>query len=406
MQQNLLVDYLVMSFKMVEGLDDFPEFLFSILNFPKDDAEKIKSYYGLRECLYYAGIKIHIGQEFVVLDMSGKGCRTCEELNEGWNWYRFLNWFDYDMTEPVKDSDYHRKGQYLVHISRIDIACDLLEDDRITLPFLQRYVQQGKMICKSDYHTCVIGNHEMAIYFGSPRSDRRLRVYDKALEQGLENSAKWVRFEFQLRNDNATSFYLNLSQVCGGDFAKCYYGMLHDYLRFTTKPNMHDHNQSTRLKVCPWWSKFLQGVGKIGQLYLPGNEYDIGTATHIYSKQMSSTVRTIMEASGGDLTGIIETAKKAPLNKKQREALEVWNRQKSENEKASENGAAILEKIGESKLTRTQRLMLWKADDDLRKQKERRSHWAPLGVTNGKIVADDEKEMEEMAALNDEDLPF
>lgn len=249
MQQNLLVDYLVMSFKINPAQSCFTKFLMRVINFPMQDAEKIKSYYGFSECFYYGGIKIHVDRNLVVLDMSGKGCRTCEQLNKTWNWYQFMRMFDKFLTEPIKDSAYETKGQYAVHISRVDLACDDLGNERVTVPFLQKYVRKNKFLCKSNYHTCVVGNREMSVYFGSPRSDRRLRIYDKALEQDLQNT-KWVRYEFQLRNDNALSFYLNLSQTCKGDFAKCYYGMLHDYLRFLTKPN-EDTNR-IRKTVCPF----------------------------------------------------------------------------------------------------------------------------------------------------------
>lgn len=252
MTQNLLVDYLVMSFKMrSEQAECFKNFLVSKISFPLHDAERIKSYYGFAECYFYRGIKIHVDNRLLVLDMSGKGCRTCEQLNSGWSWYGFLSMFEKFLTEPIKDSDYGTKGQFAVHISRVDLACDLLDDERITVPFLQGYVRQNKFICKSNYHSCVDGNHEQAIYFGSPRSDRRLRIYDKALEQDLQDGTKWVRFEFQLRNDNALSFFLNLSRTCKGDFAKCYYGMMHDFLRFITQPNTNDGNQA-RKKVCPF----------------------------------------------------------------------------------------------------------------------------------------------------------
>lgn len=250
MTQNLLIDYLVMSIKILPGQDCLVNFLQRMIHFPLHDAEKIRSYYGLSDCYYYAGIKIHHDKGLLVLDMSGKGCRTCEELNPGWSWYDFLHFWDKPITEPLKGSCYgDQAGQYQVHISRIDLACDLLDDLRVTVPFLQRYVQQDKFISKSNYHTCIVGNKEMAVYFGSPRSSRRLRIYDKALEQGLVDKC-WVRFEMQLRDDNATSFYLNLSRTCKGDFSECYYGMLHDYLRFITQPN--DDTNRIRKKVCPF----------------------------------------------------------------------------------------------------------------------------------------------------------
>lgn len=340
-KQNLLVDYLVMSFKVSqEQADCFFRWLTQLLHFPLSEAESIRSYYGMPSCFYYMGIKLHYSNELIVLDMSGKGCRACEHLNPGFDWYEFLHLFDDGLTKPIKDSD----GKLSVHISRIDVACDLLGDDRITLPFLQRYVMQDKIICKSTYHTCVIGNKEMAIYFGSPRSDRRLRIYDKAMEQGAEGS--WVRFEFQLRNDNALSFYLNLSQTCGGNFAECYYGMMHDYLRFTTKPNLHDHNQSNRLIVCRWWKEFLQGVQKIPQFYLPGNDYDISNISRVYARQYASTVRTLIEAAEGDVTEIIDTALSAKLNRRQREALAKMEVARNVDDVAARNTAGILEAIG------------------------------------------------------------
>lgn len=338
-KQNLLVDYLVMSFKVSqEQADCFFRWLTQLLNFPIGEAESIRSYYGLPTCYFYMGIKLHYSDQLIVLDMSGKGCRACEQLNPGFDWYDFLHLFHCGLTQPIKDGN----GQLAVHISRLDVACDLLGDERITLPFLQRYVQKDKFICKSTYHSCVIGNKEMAIYFGSPRSDRRLRIYDKAMEQRAEGS--WVRFEFQLRNDNALSFYLNLSGTCVGDFALCYYGMLHDYLRFTEKPNLHDHN-SSKLKVSVWWRKFLQGVQKIKQLYLPGNDYDISNISRVYARQCASTVRTLIQAADGDLTEIIDTALTAPLNRRQREALAKMDGGNLDDNTAR-NTSAILAAIG------------------------------------------------------------
>ena len=341
-RQNLLVDYLVMSFKVSpEQADCFFRWLTRWIHFPLSEAESIKSYYGFPNCFYYAGIKLHYSNQLIVLDMSGKGCRSCEDLNPGFNWYKFLQFFDRGLTQPMKDSD----GKLSVHISRIDVACDLLDDERITLPFLQRYVMQDKFICKSNYHTCVIGNKEMGIYFGSPRSDRRLRIYDKAMEQGEDSP--WVRFEFQLRNDNALSFYLNLSQTCNGDFGECYYGMLHDYLRFTTKPNEKDVRHTDRLVVCRWWKEFLNGVRKIKQLYLPGNDYDITNISHVYARQCASTVRTLIEAAEGDITEIIDTALAAKLNRRQRDALAKLEVSRNADEIAAINTKKILEAIRE-----------------------------------------------------------
>jgi hypothetical protein len=146
-------------------------------------------------------------------------------------------------------------------------------------------------------------------------------------------------------------------------------------------------------------------VGRIKQLYLPGNEYDITTASKIFSKQCSSTVRTLLEAADGDVTDIIKTAESAPLNKKQREALAKWNKQKSDDEKAAENTAEIMKSIAaQGEFSRHNRLLLWKIDDDYRKQVEREGHWKALGIGQDYVkqleTSDEEKEMAK------HDLPF
>lgn len=339
--QNLLVDYLTMSFKVSsEQSTCFFQWLVRFIHFPLDDAKQSRGFFrGYSTCFSYLGIRIYYAENLVGLDMSGKGCRMFEQLNPDLDWYEFLHFFDSGLTQPVKDSD----GQCSITISRLDIAGDLLGSDRITVPFLQGYVRKDKFICKSTYHSCIDGNKEMAIYFGSPQSDRRLRIYDKAMEQGEDG--QWVRFEFQLRNDNALSFYLNLSRTCGGNFTECYYGMLHDYLRFTTKPNTKDHTE--RLSVCTWWNKFLSGVRKIPQLYLPGLDYDIANISRNYRIQGASTVRALIEAAEGDISEIIDTAMNAKLNRRQQEALARLVAVRSADEIAAANSARILEMIGD-----------------------------------------------------------
>jgi len=229
MNQRILIDYFVASWK-IHNLEDGKElFLFDLLGKPPDAGwEMIKSYYGLSQCYFYEGIKIHYSDDLVILDCSGRGCRTLE--NEfAWNWEKQL-------YEWMPDLISHQEGEKpRMHIARLDVACDLLDSDEITMKKLFSYVRAGKFTCRSEYHTIVEGNKESALYFGSPRSDRRLRIYDKALEQGLLDQ-KWIRFEFQLRNDNALSFLLNFFKV--GSIGDAFYGVLHDYVNFTELPPM------------------------------------------------------------------------------------------------------------------------------------------------------------------------
>lgn len=406
MKTNLLVDYLTMTFKVTsEQLDCFMHWLQVRISFPVHDAIKGTSQLsGYSDCLYYQGIKIHSRVNEVCLDASGSGCRMIEELNKNWDWYGFLSTFHDAITKPMKDTE----ANYRVHISRMDIACDLLDDERITIPFLQDYIIKNKYICKSDYHSCVIGNYEMSVYLGSPRSNRRLRIYDKALEQGEQDKKKWVRFEFQLRNESATAYYLNLREN-DGNFVKVYYGMMHEYLRFITQVN--DGNNFSRKSIARWWAKFLCGVQKMRQLYLPGASYGMSNISRFYNKGCASTVRALLEASGGDVTELMKTAEHTPLNKRQREAVEKYKRkieeiqiQQESNEEQrlwddEANDRAIKELMAARSLGSLDRMRLWQAGEDDRKYRERASHWA-MGTVGSKPYQGLEPSMA------DQDLPF
>lgn len=379
METKLLVDYLTMTFKVTpEQLDCFVHWLEYKISFPVHDAVKGTSQLsGYSDCLYYQGIKIHSRVNEVCLDASGSGCRMIEELNNSWDWYGFLSIFHDAITRPMKDTE----AQYRVHISRMDIACDLLNNGQITLPFVQGYILKNKYLCKSNYHSCIIGNYEMSVYFGSPRSSRRLRIYDKALEQKITDK-KWLRFEFQLRDDSATAYYLNLYEN-NGNFVKVYYGMMHEYLNFIIQPN--DNVHSDRKITARWWKSFLCGVQKMRQLYLPGASYGMSNINHFYNKGCASTVRSLLEAYNGDVSELIKTAENTPMNKRQKEAVDKYKRKQEDfeieqhlwDEEAARSSAAILDKLDEKSVSMDD-LRKWKQGEDERKYEERLKNWKSL----------------------------
>lgn len=123
-------------------------------------------------------------------------------------------------------------------------------------------------------------------------------------------------------------------------------------------------------------------------MYLPGNHYDIGTAAKIYARQCSSTVRTLLEANSGDFSVIIQTAEKAKLNKKQREALREFQIKKDDDyeqslwdEEAKRRTKNIIECLN-AKKTPLQRLWESKTVEDEEKykakEKQRQENWHSL----------------------------
>jgi hypothetical protein len=147
-----------------------------------------------------------------------------------------------------------------------------------------------------------------------------------------------------------------------------------------------------------FWVRFLKGVEKIGQLYLPADNYDLPSLSRFLSYQCSSSMRAYIEANEGDVTELLEMAKKAKLNKKQSDLLDDLRKQRERDEKL----AAI---VGPEprRLTATESLALAKARIDQRKYEERFEHWKPLGISPEAQESAKQGCMSDIAA---KDLPF
>lgn len=317
---NIVIDYLVLSIKKQTY-----EELFSQLHMDIQDFIEIRSYYGTTNCVYHEGIKVHwnlkvddkgLGKrqeyiDLVILDLSGKGCRAVEQINNcNFDWLGFLKKYD----------AMFRSGD--AHIARMDIACDDL-DGLLDMKKLQSYTYNDKFVCRSKKVPQLVIKGQETIYFGSEKSDRRLRIYNKALEQGKDTH--WIRCEFQLRNDNAMAFYLNWLNY-EGRIGELFAGVLLDYLRFVELPKGMDmqmikqHSNQHRLPTAWWWNRFLQTCNRIPQLYLPGEEYDFKRLERAV-KQGLSSVKTLLLVNGGDVSAYINDVNRAKLNRVQRDLI-------------------------------------------------------------------------------------
>lgn len=238
-EQRVIIDYFTCSWKTnsyAEGMDIFRLFRLPDYDprgdfFGSEGFDESPSYFGLESCYKYKGVNVHVGSDLVILDISGKGCRTVErEFN--WNWEDFFDSLQHDLTH-VSEPGLPPKA----HISRLDVACDVFDDDQFTVDRIYDYVRRGKVACKAKSYLYGEGTDEHWIYYGSSRSERRLRIYDKSLEQKRKGSTdpeadrKWVRVELQLRNICALSFVLNYYKI--RQIPECYYGVLYDFLRVT-----------------------------------------------------------------------------------------------------------------------------------------------------------------------------
>lgn len=248
---------------------------------------------------YFGGMHIyHGGREDVGVEFSGSGCRMLESCND--NAFDWVGLFRYIVDQGPD-----------MNISRLDVAGDD-HDGVLTMDKLYRYTQQRKYICKA--RRCVwMAGDEQSIVFGATSSDTRLRIYNKALERGVDGS--WIRCEFQLRDKAADSFILNWLQR-GGQIGETYGGVLLNYLRYVTSSPMDCQNNYDRLRTTAWWSEFVATSEKIKNITVGGLEYNYGNLADFIEGQCAGALRAYVAANGGSVDKLLEVISKAQIGKK------------------------------------------------------------------------------------------
>lgn len=311
---KILIDDLSISFKY-----DNITVLFDLLNLiPSEGVPMRTKHYS--DGLYFNGVLVAWNSDVLgqitdtFLDCSGKGCRYLEQINNlHFDWFKFLHTFD----KQIRSRE--------AHISRIDVALDL-EDNEVPYEKFQKYSLNQLYVCRSKVLPDVRLMRTENIYFGSPRSDRLLRIYNKALEQGIPDTY-WIRLEFQLRDDCAISWYLNWCEHQDHDIGYLYKGIMIDFLRFVSPPigadieDIKRNRHQGRLPTAPWWNKLMDCAERIPQLYLPGNVYTLQKLEKYLEKQTYSSLKTYAIAHDGDLTQLIDGISHARLNQKQQQIL-------------------------------------------------------------------------------------
>lgn len=256
---------------------------------------------------YFSGMHLyHGGRDDVGVELSGAGCRTLETC--------YKNRYD-------SDFDWLGLFRYIVdqgdemNISRLDVAGDD-KDGILTFEKLLKYTASGRFISKARRK---VGNifDEQGIIFGSPSSDTRLRIYNKALERGVDGP--WIRCEFQLRDEAADSFLLNLLNE--GSIGETYGGVLLNYLRYTTRPPEESCNHYDRIPTVSWWAKFVAAARKLKNIKVGGLEYNYFNLESFLVRQCASSLKTYVMANGGNVDKLLELIWSAKLSSKQEELL-------------------------------------------------------------------------------------
>ena len=229
------------------------------------------------------------------LEMSGSGCRSFETYGSG-------N-FDY-LFSMVRNSP----GD--MNLTRLDVAFDdhtgILDINRICDDVVaQNYVSRSRE------WECIVSSKGKSCVIGSPTSDIRIRIYDKAAERKLTDGRHWVRVELQLRDQRALDF---ASKPLDVSLSERFLSVLLNYLRFV-EPDPEDSNKS-RWPMSDYWSELCAGVRAVKIFSKPGKAYNLDYSLHYVLGSPVNSIRACLDALGTD--EFIKQVKKSPVKYTQR----------------------------------------------------------------------------------------
>lgn len=236
---KIIVDWL--QFTLLK--DDGVEIVFKILRLNPADFEQLeKGGLGYKDQLFNNNIRIYYNGNVgmgICTSISGKGCRYME--SQGIDLWSLL----FRLARSAR-----------INITRLDLALDtdikLIDKIRASIDD-KKYISKSRSIsyiCKSGKGS----TRTETIYLGSRSSDLMIRIYDKAVEQGIEE-IDWERWEIVLKKEKIIEAIPLLKKGISQTFRN----ILYTYFR----PIKKIESNKSRSKVEKWYMKFLGQVEKV-----------------------------------------------------------------------------------------------------------------------------------------------
>lgn len=263
MKCQVLIDWLTFSIKSIQepaqviqkflGLDPalFQEAPYGLMGYQRVlRFGDIQVLYEPRENEYFRDMG-------VCVSMSGNGCRAFETMSR-------LTIKGAKDTQGTASTAFPTLFQLLAaepsaNISRVDIACDDREG-HLSMADIVRKVQDNEINSRMSKRTLYLGydgtrRSGTTVYIGAESSAFRVRIYDKALEQG--ESGHWVRVELVMRGENAQAFGQQLTNA--ESVGRLATQVINDKLSFIERDDIN----ITRCTVCPWWRAFVDELESV-----------------------------------------------------------------------------------------------------------------------------------------------
>lgn len=262
---KIIVDWLQFTLLKDDGL----QIVFRILRLNPADFEKLdKGGLGYKDQLINNNVRIYYNGNpgmGINTSVSGKGCRYME--SQGIDLWSLL----FRLAQSAK-----------INITRLDLALDtsfkLIDKIRASID-KKKYISKSRSIsyiCKSGKDS----TRTETIYLGSRSSDLMIRIYDKAVEQGLEE-IDWERWEIVLKKDKIKEAIPLLKK----DISQTFKNILYTYFR----PIVKIESNKSRSKVEKWYMKFLGEVEKVS-LYREPSQKTIEDKWAWVEKQVAPTL--------------------------------------------------------------------------------------------------------------------
>lgn len=312
MNSEILIDYLTISFKS----NKIP-FLIDYFHLPENQFEMGYGTLHYKHGLYIPGINLRWNEDIMgnitntCIELSGKGCRLIEALNSEFQWLDLFDLLQFDLISSQ------------CSISRIDIALDIKSHPVISAKLVQNYARAHLYVSKSKSLPLLKSERETTTYFGSNKSNRILRVYDKAQEQGIPD-LNWTRFELQCRDDCAFSVVMAI--LGSREIGPAALGQISGFIRFVEpKLGYQDiiaNNHAARdLETASWWLDILDQISATKKITRPKPEFTIENVIRYVEKQTAASLATYIIAHDGDPAALLDTASMAELKPRHKAAL-------------------------------------------------------------------------------------
>lgn len=110
------------------------------------------------------------------------------------------------------------------HVSRIDVALDLFDDERATVSDLEQAYRDGQIKTRAKSSRLIedMKTGGKTLYLGSRQSEVFFRGYDKAIESG-NLDALWVRLELEVKEKSAHRLCQQICKIGLADSARWWF---------------------------------------------------------------------------------------------------------------------------------------------------------------------------------------